>query len=116
MIERASRDANVWLKDLATLESPQALADAGKGGVDDWATESLPAARAAYVVPELGVVSSRAGSWGHARLPARWYLASGKRLADQCDVATELLGAETRGNEETVGYRHRAWQPPRFAR
>jgi hypothetical protein len=64
MIERVSKDENAWLKDLATLESPQAAADAGKGRVDDWATESLLAGRAAYVVPQTGVVSSRARSWG----------------------------------------------------
>jgi hypothetical protein len=54
MIERVSKDEKVWLKDLATLDSPQALADARKGRVEDWATESLLAARAAYVVPQTG--------------------------------------------------------------
>jgi hypothetical protein len=54
MIERFSKDEDAWLKDLAILESPQASADAGKGEVEDWATESLLAARAAYVVPEIG--------------------------------------------------------------
>jgi hypothetical protein len=47
MVERVSKDENVWLKDRATLDSPQALADAGNGRVDDLATESLLAARAA---------------------------------------------------------------------
>jgi hypothetical protein len=54
MIERVSKDEDVWLKDLASLDSAQALADAGIGSVDDWATESLLAARAAYVVPQTG--------------------------------------------------------------
>ena len=54
MIERVSKDEEFWLKDLATLDSPQALAEAGKDVVEDWATESLLAARAAYVVPQIG--------------------------------------------------------------
>jgi hypothetical protein len=54
MIERVSKDEVVWLKDIATLESPKAFADAEKGTVEEWATESLLAAREAYQNPATG--------------------------------------------------------------
>ena len=43
-----------WLKDLAELDTPIARAAAMKGTIEDWATESLLAARQAYVVPATG--------------------------------------------------------------
>jgi hypothetical protein len=51
MIERVSQVEDIWIKDLATLETPEAREAAAKGTVEDWATESLLAARAAYLVP-----------------------------------------------------------------
>jgi nuclease S1 len=54
MIERTSKDEDYWLKDLATLDSPEARDAAMKGTVEDWATESLLAARQAYQVPGTG--------------------------------------------------------------
>ena len=55
MIERVSESDNVWLDELAKLDSPEARQDAMKGTVEDWATESLLAARQAYQVPETGM-------------------------------------------------------------
>jgi hypothetical protein len=43
------------LTDLAVLDSPEARGEALNGAVEDWATESLLAARQAYQVPETGV-------------------------------------------------------------
>ena len=54
MIERVSRSEDFWLTDLATLDTPEARDAATKGTVEDWATESLLAARHAYQVPETG--------------------------------------------------------------
>ncbi len=54
MIERTSKDEDYWLKDLATLDSPEARQEAMKGAVEDWATESLFAAREAYQDPRTG--------------------------------------------------------------
>jgi hypothetical protein len=54
MIERVSKFEDVWLKDLATLDRAGAPEAAAKGTVEDWATASLLAARAAYNVPETG--------------------------------------------------------------
>ncbi len=55
MIQRAGDDEDFWLADLAPLDIP-ANRDAAMGGtVEDWATESLLAARAAYQVPESGM-------------------------------------------------------------
>ena len=54
MIERAGDDEDFWLADLAELDTPENRDAAMKGKVEDWATESLRAARAAYRVPETG--------------------------------------------------------------
>jgi nuclease S1 len=54
MIERTGDTEDFWLADLAALDMPGARATAMKGAVEDWATESLLAARQAYQVPETG--------------------------------------------------------------
>jgi hypothetical protein len=54
MIERVSKSEDVWLADLAALDTPEARQEAVKGTVEDWATERLLAARQAYQVPETG--------------------------------------------------------------
>jgi nuclease S1 len=54
MIERVSKDENFWLTDLSALDTPESGQEAMKGSVEDWATESLLAARQAYQVPETG--------------------------------------------------------------
>ncbi len=54
MIERTARTEEFWLKDLATLGTPDARAAAAQGTVKEWATKSLLAAREAYNVPETG--------------------------------------------------------------
>lgn len=55
IIDRVSTSEAVWLKDVAAQDSPQALQDARTGGVEDWATESLLAAREASVNPMTGM-------------------------------------------------------------
>jgi hypothetical protein len=52
MIERAGDDEDFWLVDLAEFDTPANRAAAMQGIAEDWATESLVAARAAYLVPE----------------------------------------------------------------
>jgi hypothetical protein len=42
------------LADLAHLDTPEARQEAMKGTVEDWASESLLAARQAYQAPETG--------------------------------------------------------------
>jgi nuclease S1 len=54
MIERAGDDEDFWLADLAPLDTPGNQEAAMRGTVEDWATESLLAARAAYRVPQTG--------------------------------------------------------------
>jgi hypothetical protein len=54
MIERVSKDEDFWLMDLAQLDTPEGRQEAMKGTVEDWATESLLAAREAYQMPEAG--------------------------------------------------------------
>jgi nuclease S1 len=44
-----------WLKDLAALETAETREGAKRGTVEDWATESLLAARQAYRVPQTGM-------------------------------------------------------------
>ena len=52
IIERAGDDEDFWLADLAPFDTPENREAAMRGTVEDWATESLLAARAAYQVPE----------------------------------------------------------------
>ena len=51
MIERVSRNEDYWLKELTVLPTPQSRDTAAEGTVEDWATESLLAAREAYQDP-----------------------------------------------------------------
>jgi nuclease S1 len=70
MIERTSKDEGYWLNDLATLDSPEARGEAMKGTVEDWATESLLAARQAYQVPGTGTRMKSGQKLGDAYLNA----------------------------------------------
>ena len=51
MIEHESKSEEFWLTNLAELDTPENRAAWMKGTVEEWATESLLAARDAYVVP-----------------------------------------------------------------
>jgi hypothetical protein len=54
MIQRVGDTEDFWIADLAELDTPNKRAEAVKGTVEDWATESLQHARAAYQVPQTG--------------------------------------------------------------
>jgi hypothetical protein len=54
IIDKADRGEDGWLADLVAMDNDQARADAQKGSVEDWATESLLVSRAAYVDPSTG--------------------------------------------------------------
>ncbi len=54
MIEREGDDEDFWLADLAGLDTSENREAASRGKVEDWATESLLAARQAIQVPETG--------------------------------------------------------------
>jgi hypothetical protein len=54
MIARVSQDEDVWLHDLTVLATPQSEKSEAAGTVEDWATESLLAARRAYDDPITG--------------------------------------------------------------
>ncbi len=51
MIELVSKNEDRWIKELTVLPSLQSRDTATEGAVEDWATESLLAARQAYLVP-----------------------------------------------------------------
>jgi hypothetical protein len=52
IIERAGREEDFWLADLFNeLDTEKNRADARRGSVEEWATESLLAAKSAYLVP-----------------------------------------------------------------
>jgi hypothetical protein len=55
MIDRAG-DFGHWMAELIAMDTPEARAKAMGGSVEDWATESLLAAWAAYVMPETGAL------------------------------------------------------------
>jgi S1/P1 Nuclease len=54
IIERAGSTEDFWLNDLATLDTPENCVAWMKRTVEDWATESLLAAREAYQDPRTG--------------------------------------------------------------
>ncbi len=54
IIERASQDEARRLDDLIAMDTPEARQKAQGGSVEDWATESLLAAREAYQDPATG--------------------------------------------------------------
>ena len=54
LLARMSNEEDYWLKELTVLPSSQMPQDAAAGTVEDWATESLLAAREAYVNPAEG--------------------------------------------------------------
>jgi nuclease S1 len=55
IIEHVSKSEEFWLGDLASLDTAENLTEWMKGTVEDWATESLLAARQPYQVPETGL-------------------------------------------------------------
>jgi nuclease S1 len=87
IIERAGTTEEFWLGDLAALNTPENRTAWTGGTVEDWATESLLAARAAYRVPGMDVRikpgQKLADEYQDANLPvARRRLAqAGLRLA-----------------------------------
>ncbi len=54
IIDHASRGEDGWRDDLVAIETPEARQKAQGGSVEDWATESLLAAREAYQDPATG--------------------------------------------------------------
>ncbi len=87
MIERTSKSEEFWLNDLAALDTAENRAAWMKGTVEEWATESLLAARQAYQVPETGKRlkpgQKLAGAYLEANLPVvrRRLYQAGVRLA-----------------------------------
>jgi nuclease S1 len=54
MLLRAGRDEDRWLAELIAMDTPEARRWAMAGTVEEWATESLKAARTAYIDPATG--------------------------------------------------------------
>jgi hypothetical protein len=87
IIERASRVEDAWLADLNVMDTPEARAKAMMGSVEDWATESLLAARGAYQDPATGMRirpgARLADAYQDAHLPTvrRRIYQAGMRLA-----------------------------------
>lgn len=51
MVERVSHDERFWMAEIGSLDTTDNRTTAMTGPVEDWATESLIAARLAYRVP-----------------------------------------------------------------
>ena len=54
MILHEGDSEDFWVADLTELDTPNKRTEAMRGAVEDWATESLHLAKAAYQVPETG--------------------------------------------------------------
>ena len=93
MVERLSKSEDEWFKELTVLASPQSAESSSEGTVEDWATESLWIARAAYQDPTTGARIKSGTKLGQqyydANLPAvRQRLAqAGSRLAQVLNEA-----------------------------
>ncbi len=87
MLVRAEADEGKWLEVLARMDTPEARARVTPGRVEDWATESLLAAREAYKNPATGRRITKGTKLGEpyqqANLPVarRRVYQSGIRLA-----------------------------------
>lgn len=99
MLTHAEKNEGRWLRTLLAMDTPKARQKALTGLVEDWATESLLAARKAYVNPRTGKMIRKGARLGQAyqdaNLPVarqRLYL-SGIRLAA---VLNEIF-SDTRG-------------------
>jgi hypothetical protein len=99
IIDHAGRGEDGWLADLIAMDTPEVISDAQKGSVEDWATESLLAAREAYQDPKTGQRIKPGAELGDAYqargLPVakRRLYQAGVRLAT---VLNETLGRERR--------------------
>jgi hypothetical protein len=54
MLARADEDEDRWQAELVAMDTPEARAKAMAGTVEEWATESLQAAKGAYIDPATG--------------------------------------------------------------
>jgi hypothetical protein len=87
MIDQAGGDDDRWLADLIAMDTPDARAKAMAGTVEDWATESLLAAKGAYEDPATGrkiMAGAKLGeAYQAANLPVvrRRLYQAGSRLA-----------------------------------
>jgi hypothetical protein len=70
IIERVDRNEDRWLAVLTVMNKPEARAKAQRGTIEDWATESLLAARNAYRDPATGRTIQRGDRLGEAYLEA----------------------------------------------
>src|SRR5207237_984302 len=97
IIDKAGRGEDGWLADLVVMDTDAARSQAQAGSVEDWATESLLAARAAYQDPATGQRIKPGAKLGDAyqqtNLPVvkRRLYQAGVRLAL---VLNEVLRAE----------------------
>jgi S1/P1 Nuclease len=90
MIERVSNDEKFWLTDLAGLDMQGNRQEAMKGTVEDWATESLLAARTAYEVPETGLRLKPGQKLGNAYLEANLHVVRRRLYQAGVRLATVL--------------------------
>ncbi len=97
MIGRVCTDEGCWLDDLVAMDTPEARARAMAGTVEDWATESLLAAKEAYKDPATGqkikAGTKLADAYQQANLPVarRRLYQGGVRLAM---VLNEVFAAD----------------------
>jgi len=97
MIARAGGTEEFWLDELAALDTAENRALWMCGAVEDWATESLLAARAAYQIPGTDKRLKPGQKLGEDYMKANFPVArqrlyqGGIRLAS---VLNEALGAE----------------------
>ncbi len=64
IIAHAQPNEEKWVADLVAMDTPEAMRDAQKGTVEDWATESLLADREAYQDPKTGQRIKRGATLG----------------------------------------------------
>lgn len=87
MLAHATPDEGKWVQLLLSMDTPEARKQAMSGTVEDWATESLHAAKRAYIDPETGRIIRSGTKLGdayqmrHLPVARRRLYQSGIRLA-----------------------------------
>ena len=92
ILERAEPDEQAWTRHLKEYATPERIAEWSEGTVEDWADESLQAAKLAYQDPETGALLKPGAKLGRAYQEANFPTAE-RRLAQSAVRVAAVLNA-----------------------
>ncbi len=112
MIERVSKNEDYWIKELTVLPSLQSWGTTTEGTVEDWATESLLAARQAYLVPGTDQRLKSGQKLGDAYVDANMPVVRQRLYRESVRLAMVLNEAFSDDGRSESGRRDRSTSPP----